>query len=103
MRLDPDDLIFPRNPTRVGPKYQTTCPSCDPDSGHGGSHSICDTWVCSDGVFPAAGDLDRDVLFERGGDLTIEIMSSLCNLSNEDGALCSIPHVLHVTYLEVLL
>jgi hypothetical protein len=65
-------------------------------------YSVRDAWVCSDGVFPAAGDLDRDVLFERGGDLTIEITSSLCNLSDEDGApLCSISHLLHVTYFEV--
>ena len=34
--LDPDDLIFPRNPTRIGPKYQIMCPPCNSDTGHGG-------------------------------------------------------------------
>jgi len=29
---------------------------------------------------------DHDVSFQRGGDLTIEIISSLCNLSEENGA-----------------
>ncbi|KAH9893367.1 hypothetical protein C8Q73DRAFT_696721 [Cubamyces lactineus] len=49
--LDPDDLIFPRAATRVGPKYQANVP-------------------------PSPGTADRPTdVEERGGDATIEVLS----------------------------
>ncbi|OSD04730.1 hypothetical protein PYCCODRAFT_1433065 [Trametes coccinea BRFM310] len=49
--LDPDDLIFPRAATRVGPKYQANVP-------------------------PGPGVSDRPAdVEERGGDATIEVLS----------------------------
>ncbi|KAH9851909.1 hypothetical protein C2E23DRAFT_869052 [Lenzites betulinus] len=49
--LDPDDLIFPRAATRVGPKYQATVPAA-----------------------PGVADRPPDVE-ERGGESTIEVLS----------------------------
>ncbi|KAJ8473751.1 hypothetical protein ONZ51_g7685 [Trametes cubensis] len=49
--LDPDDLIFPRAATRVGPKYQANVPPS-----------------------PSTADRPTDVE-ERGGDATIEVLS----------------------------
>ncbi|KAF8315379.1 hypothetical protein DL93DRAFT_2227431 [Clavulina sp. PMI_390] len=60
--LDPDDLIFPRNPVRVGPKYQATCPPLRSSN---------------------AGPLP-DVSEGRGEDDSIEVLSSLCHLSETD-------------------
>ncbi|EPT02944.1 hypothetical protein FOMPIDRAFT_101265 [Fomitopsis schrenkii] len=59
--LDPDDLIFPRAATRVGPKYQAVVPSAP------GSEPP-----------PSAAGLE-----ERGGEATIEVMS-LVNEMPED-------------------
>ncbi|KAI0738659.1 hypothetical protein C8Q80DRAFT_255981 [Daedaleopsis nitida] len=55
--LDPDDLIFPRAATRVGPKYQAIVP-------------------------PAPGTADRPIdIEERGGDATIEVLSLVNEMS----------------------
>ncbi|KAM5536579.1 hypothetical protein V8D89_009674 [Ganoderma adspersum] len=55
--LDPDDLIFPRAATRVGPKYQVTVPT-------------------------APGTADRPIdIEERGGDGTIEVLSLVHEMS----------------------
>ncbi|KAJ3483064.1 hypothetical protein NLI96_g6566 [Meripilus lineatus] len=59
--LDPDDLIFPRTATRVGPKYQV-------------------------GSFPVAGaenNLPPDIE-ERGGDSTIEVHSLVNEMSPDE-------------------
>ncbi|KAH9930212.1 uncharacterized protein B0H18DRAFT_993754 [Fomitopsis serialis] len=59
--LDPDDLIFPRATTRVGPKYQVVVP-------------------------PAPGAEPSSVtgLEERGGDATIEVLSLVNEMSEEE-------------------
>ncbi|KAI0259433.1 hypothetical protein BC834DRAFT_833552 [Gloeopeniophorella convolvens] len=59
--LDPDDLIFPRTTTRVGPKYQASVPGRETPR-------------------------DPDTL-ERGGDATVEVLSSVHVMSPEKGAL----------------
>ncbi|THH17442.1 hypothetical protein EW146_g3363 [Bondarzewia mesenterica] len=56
--LDPDDLIFPRTATRMGPKYQA--------------------------VIPPLGSLRDPELDERGGDATIEILSVVHKMSDAD-------------------
>ncbi|KAI0675865.1 hypothetical protein C8Q78DRAFT_353648 [Trametes maxima] len=55
--LDPDDLIFPRAATRVGPKYQATVP-----------------------LAPGVADRPADIE-ERGGDGTIEVLSLVHEMS----------------------
>ncbi|TFY51302.1 hypothetical protein EVJ58_g10639 [Rhodofomes roseus] len=60
--LDPDDLIFPRAATRVGPKFQVVVPSAP------GPESSAS----------AAG------LEERGGDATIEVLSLVNEMSEEE-------------------
>lgn len=57
--LDPDDLIFPRAATRVGPKYQAAIPSLGDNT-----------------TFPDAE--------ERGGDNTVEVLSAVHLLSDEE-------------------
>ncbi|RDX51269.1 hypothetical protein OH76DRAFT_1505916 [Lentinus brumalis] len=58
--LDPDDLIFPRAATRVGPKYQAVVPA-------------------------APGTADRPAgVEERGGDSTIEVLSLVNEMSPEE-------------------
>ncbi|KAI0794573.1 hypothetical protein C8Q74DRAFT_1366004 [Fomes fomentarius] len=55
--LDPDDLIFPRAATRVGPKYQANVPA-------------------------APGTADRPIdIEERGADATIEVLSLVNEMS----------------------
>jgi hypothetical protein len=58
--LDPDDLIFPRATTRVGPKYQATIPAKD-------------------------GVRDPDIQ-ERGGDATVEVLSLVHEMSDKQVA-----------------
>ncbi|EGO22633.1 hypothetical protein SERLADRAFT_451461 [Serpula lacrymans var. lacrymans S7.9] len=69
--LDPDDLIFPRAATRVGPKFQVNIPS--PPT--------------SDVVKPPptteTQNPDPD---ERGGDSTIEVLSLVNSMTREEGA-----------------
>ncbi|RPD53362.1 hypothetical protein L227DRAFT_581377 [Lentinus tigrinus ALCF2SS1-6] len=58
--LDPDDLIFPRAATRVGPKYQASVPA-------------------------APGTADRPPeIEERGGDDTLEVLSLVNEMSPEE-------------------
>lgn len=57
--LDPDDLIFPRAATRVGPKYQAVIPSPSDNA--------------------AFSDIE-----ERGGDNTVEVLSSIHTLAEEE-------------------
>ena len=105
MQTDPDDLIFPRNPTRIGPKYQTVCPPCcNADSTQECKSSSCpDAWVWSHYIVSDIEEPGHDMAFQRGGDLTIEIISSLCNLSEEDGAPSLNTHVFHARLLQGLL
>ncbi|TFY78651.1 hypothetical protein EWM64_g5362 [Hericium alpestre] len=56
--LDPDDLIFPRAATRLGPKYQAT--------------------------IPAMGSSRDADLEERGGDTTIEVLSKVDKMSEPE-------------------
>ncbi|KAI0923516.1 hypothetical protein AcW1_006453 [Taiwanofungus camphoratus] len=64
--LDPDDLIFPRAATRVGPKYQANV--------------------------PLAPGVDSPVtapdLEERGGDSTVEVLSLVGDMSPAEVASC---------------
>lgn len=57
--LDPDDLIFPRSATRVGPKYQATVPT------------TVDV--------PSPSDPEQ-----RGGDYTVEVLSAINTLTDEE-------------------
>lgn len=59
--LDPDDLIFPRAATRVGPKYQAAIPP------------VVDVVMLSD-------------VEERGGDNTIEVLGIISTLTEEEVA-----------------
>ncbi|KAI0042738.1 hypothetical protein FA95DRAFT_1590696 [Auriscalpium vulgare] len=56
--LDPDDLIFPRTTTRVGPKYQVT--------------------------IPAMSTARDPELEERGGDATIEVLSVVLRIPEDE-------------------
>jgi hypothetical protein len=58
---DPDDLIFPRIVTRIGPKYQTTL---EHPLGAGGAVPGPDA---------------------RGGDDTIEVLSLVNEMSDDEG------------------
>ncbi|KDQ61451.1 hypothetical protein JAAARDRAFT_190222 [Jaapia argillacea MUCL 33604] len=62
--LDPDDLIFPRAATRVGPKFQATVLPFS------ASESVAST-----------SDLD-----ERGGDATIEVLSIVNEMTEDEVA-----------------
>ncbi|KAF9224072.1 hypothetical protein BS17DRAFT_780421 [Gyrodon lividus] len=72
--LDPDDLIFPRAATRVGPKYQAGIPplsetlSSAKDPG-----TILQSKNFSDGE-------------DRGGDSTVEVLSNINNVTDEEVA-----------------
>ncbi|KAI0091489.1 hypothetical protein BDY19DRAFT_991192 [Irpex rosettiformis] len=61
--LDPDDLIFPRAATRVGPKYQVS-------------------------AFPTAStDVEGPAVpgeDERGGENTIEVLSKVCDMASSE-------------------
>lgn len=59
--LDPDDLIFPRAATRVGPKYQV-------------------------GALPVPGDDPPADIEERGDDTTIEVLSRVNEMSDQEVA-----------------
>lgn len=76
--VDPDDLIFPRAATRVGPKYQAVNPPL----------STLVSPSTSDGDLPPKDVVDGD---QRGGDNTIEVLSIINNLTDEEGA-----HVRHI-------
>lgn len=71
--VDPDDLIFPRAATRVGPKYQAVVPPLS---------AIVSPSV-GDDVLPPKGVVDGE---QRGGDNTVEVLSIINNLTNEEGA-----------------
>ncbi|EJC99959.1 uncharacterized protein FOMMEDRAFT_159536 [Fomitiporia mediterranea MF3/22] len=73
--MDPDDLIFPRAATRVGPKYQVTVPlapgeTAPPATGASGS---------STSVVTSAGEIE-----ERGGDSTIEVLGLVNEFSSKE-------------------
>ncbi|KAG9313136.1 hypothetical protein JVU11DRAFT_6586 [Chiua virens] len=68
--LDPDDLIFPRAATRVGPKYQALVPPLSP---------ILSS--LSDDGLPPKNVLDGE---QRGGDDTVEILSIVNDLTDEE-------------------
>lgn len=71
--VDPDDLIFPRAATRVGPKYQAAIPS----------FSAIVSPSASDDALPPKNVVDGD---QRGGDNTVEVLSIINNLTDEEGA-----------------
>lgn len=71
--VDPDDLIFPRAATRVGPKYQAVTPPL----------SAMVSSSVSDDVLPLKNVVDGD---QRGGDNTVEVLSIINNLTDEEGA-----------------
>ncbi|KAH8110725.1 hypothetical protein DFH11DRAFT_1618256 [Phellopilus nigrolimitatus] len=62
--MDPDDLIFPRAATRVGPKYQATVAPAPGEPAPPASGASTGT--------PSSGPADVD---ERGGDSTVEVLS----------------------------
>ncbi|KAG8221065.1 hypothetical protein J3R82DRAFT_2579 [Butyriboletus roseoflavus] len=70
--LDPDDLIFPRAATRVGPKYQAVIPPLS---------AIASS--ASDDVFPPKNVVDGE---QRGSDNTAEVLSIINNLTDEEVA-----------------
>ncbi|KAH9832546.1 uncharacterized protein C8Q71DRAFT_258205 [Rhodofomes roseus] len=76
--LDPDDLIFPRAATRVGPKFQVVVPSAPgPESSASAAGR----------QFPRRKCVVADVsagLEERGGDATIEVLSLVNEMSEEE-------------------
>lgn len=77
--VDPDDLIFPRAATRVGPKFQAAIPSLSAMA----SSSI------SDDALPPKTVVDG---VQRGGDDTVEVLSIVNSLTDEEGAhICTIP------------
>ncbi|KZT07232.1 uncharacterized protein LAESUDRAFT_758638 [Laetiporus sulphureus 93-53] len=59
--LDPDDLIFPRATTRVGPKYQANVP-----------------------LAPGVENIPIPGIEERGGDATIEVLCLVQDMSSEE-------------------
>ena len=81
--VDPDDLIFPRAATRVGPKYQAVIPSL----------SAMVSSSVSDDALPPQSVVDGD---QRGGDNTVEVQSLINSLTDEEGA-----HI-YLTHCEVI-
>lgn len=71
--VDPDDLIFPRAATRVGPKFQAMIPPL----------SAIASSSASDDVLPLKNVVDGE---QRGGDITVEVLSVINNLADEEGA-----------------
>ncbi|CAE6484289.1 unnamed protein product [Rhizoctonia solani] len=65
--LDPDDLIFPKAATRVGARYQ----------------AVVGPWIPLDGKASPQPSQNSDGVPERGGDDTIEMMSIIVMMSEE--------------------
>ncbi|KAF9233474.1 hypothetical protein BU15DRAFT_90328 [Melanogaster broomeanus] len=68
--LDPDDLVFPRAATRVGPKYQAVIPA-------EAAFSAKDSEIV-----PRPKNLSEGE--ERGGDNTVEVLGIVNNLTDEE-------------------
>ncbi|ELU44273.1 ZNF1 protein [Rhizoctonia solani AG-1 IA] len=66
--LDPDDLIFPKAATRVGARYQ----------------AVVGPWVAPDTNASPQPSQIPDGVPERGGDDTIEMMSVIVSMSEEE-------------------
>ncbi|KIJ65499.1 hypothetical protein HYDPIDRAFT_39434 [Hydnomerulius pinastri MD-312] len=73
--LDPDDLIFPRAATRVGPKYQASIPP----SAETAPSSVKESETVLRPRLPSDTE-------ERGGDSTIEVLSIINTLTDEEVA-----------------
>ena len=87
--LDPDDPIYPRLATRVGPKYQATVGNA-PDMDMTAPLGKLKT---SAGIIPTNNSLvvGPD---DRGENNTVESMSLVCHMDEEQGdfnAMCSCP------------
>lgn len=80
MFSDADDLIFPRNPTRVGPRYQATCPPYNSEMQATLSKFSSITVL----VNVTCRCVDDELEHRRGTEETIEVLSTLCHLSEED-------------------
>ncbi|KAG8739691.1 putative PHD type zinc finger protein with BAH domain-containing protein [Ceratobasidium sp. 428] len=65
--LDPDDLIFPKAATRVGPRFQ----------------AVVGPWTPQDPPGSPQPSQTPDGIPERGGDDTVEIMSNISNMESE--------------------
>ncbi|QRV88660.1 Lid2 complex component snt2 [Ceratobasidium sp. AG-Ba] len=65
--LDPDDLIFPKAATRIGPRFQ----------------AVVSPWNPQNAQDPSQSNQTPDGVLERGGDDTIEMMSIICNMTPE--------------------
>ncbi|CAE6419711.1 unnamed protein product [Rhizoctonia solani] len=65
--LDPDDLIFPKAATRVGARYQ----------------AVVGPWVPPDAKVSPQPSQTPDGIPERGGDDTVEMMSIIVSMSEE--------------------
>ena len=72
--VDPDDLIFPRAATRVGPKYQAVTPPLN---------AIASSSISDDALTPK-NVLDGE---QRGGEDTVEVLGMINSLTDEEGAL----------------
>lgn len=73
--MDPDDLIFPRAATRVGPKYQVTVAPY--------GETAPPATAASMGSAPSTSSLPPEE--ERGGDNTIEILSVVVHWKAGEG------------------
>ncbi|KAN0088178.1 hypothetical protein V8E55_005235 [Tylopilus felleus] len=69
--LDPDDLIFPRAATRVGPKYQAVTPPLN---------AIASSSISDDALTPK-NVLDGE---QRGGEDTVEVLGMINSLTDEE-------------------
>jgi hypothetical protein len=74
---DPDDLIFPKAATRVGARYQ----------------AVVGPWVSSGSRTPQLNQTP-DGVPERGGDDTIEMMSIIVSMSEEERELAVVTTLL---------
>ena len=75
--MDPDDLIFPRAATRVGPKYQVTVPPF--------GEPIPPVTANSTSSGASVTNLPPEE--ERGGDSTIEVLSVVNHWKDDEGML----------------
>ncbi|KAJ7809042.1 hypothetical protein B0H14DRAFT_3090942 [Mycena olivaceomarginata] len=78
--LDPEDLIFPRAATRLGPKFQANVsaePELDPD--------ISGTFLPFSSDAPFNRSLEQD---ERGGDNTVEVLGAINILTESEVEAC---------------
>lgn len=72
--VDPDDLIFPRAATRVGPRYQVNVPALNEPTPPGTAFPL---------ILDELQLIMRIEIEERGGESTIELLSNVVKMQEQ--------------------